>query len=195
MTAASDQTHATTGAGAAGVLRRRWPTLAAVALAALTVIGLASGADLAPVLAASGLVYLGAAALRKQTTAWPVFFATFLVITVAKVVPGLPDATWILLGAALLFLVYGLLRGAVRPASGLPFQTFAMAVFGAAAAVALTVGGDVGAYLVAAGLLGHAAWDVYHYRVNRVVRRSLAEFCFVLDTLLAVAIVILALRG
>ena len=108
---------------------------------------------------------------------------------------GLPDATWILLGAAVLFLVYGLLRGAVRPAFGLPYQTVAMAVFGAAAAVALTVGGDVGAYLVAAGLLGHAAWDAYHYRVDRVVRRSLAEFCFVLDTLLAVAIVVLALRG
>jgi hypothetical protein len=177
------------------VLRRRWPALAGVALAALTVVGLASGADLAPVLAASGLVYLGAAALRKPAAAWPMFFATFLVITAVNVVPGLPDAAWILLGAAVLFLVYGLLRGAVRPASGLPYQAVAMAVFGAAAAAALTVGGDVGAYLVAAGLLGHAAWDVYHYRVDRVVRRSLAEFCFVLDTLLAVAIVVLALRG
>jgi hypothetical protein len=33
--------------------------------------------------------------------------------------------------------------------------------------------------VVAAGLLGHAAWDVYHHRAGRVVRRSLAEFCFV----------------
>ena len=44
--------------------------------------------------------------------------------------------------------------------------------------------------LVAAGLLGHAAWDAYHHRVNRVVVRSMAEFCLVLDTALAVAIVI-----
>jgi hypothetical protein len=43
---------------------------------------------------------------------------------------------------------------------------------------------------VAAGLLGHAAWDLYHHRVNRVVTRSFAEFCLVLDTALAVAIVI-----
>jgi hypothetical protein len=42
---------------------------------------------------------------------------------------------------------------------------------------------------VAAGLLGHAAWDVHHHRINRVVR-SLAEFCLVLDTALAAAIVI-----
>jgi hypothetical protein len=43
--------------------------------------------------------------------------------------------------------------------------------------------------LVAAGLLGHAAWDAYHHRTDRVVVRSLAEFCLVLDTALAVAIV------
>jgi hypothetical protein len=43
---------------------------------------------------------------------------------------------------------------------------------------------------VAAGLLGHTAWDAYHHRTNRVVVRSMAEFCLVLDTALAVAIVI-----
>jgi hypothetical protein len=48
---------------------------------------------------------------------------------------------------------------------------------------------EVGAYVVAAGLLGHAAWDVHH-RTNRVVVRSLAEFCLALDTALAMAIVI-----
>jgi hypothetical protein len=64
-----------------------------------------------------------------------------------------------------------------------------MAGVGAAAAIALILSRDAGSYLVAAGLLGHAAWDVYHHRVNRVVVRSMAEFCCVLDTLLAVAIV------
>jgi hypothetical protein len=43
---------------------------------------------------------------------------------------------------------------------------------------------------VAAGLFGHAAWDVHHHRTNRVVVRSLAEFCLALDTALAAAIVI-----
>ncbi|MEU7740876.1 hypothetical protein [Nonomuraea sp. NPDC049158] len=52
-------------------------------------------------------------------------------------------------------------------------------------------GAVVGSYLVALGLLCHAAWDVYHYRANRVVTRSLAEFCLVLDTALAVAIIVL----
>jgi hypothetical protein len=44
-------------------------------------------------------------------------------------------------------------------------------------------------------LLGHAAWDVYHYWTNRVVVRSMAEFCAVLDTLLAMAIVVATARG
>jgi uncharacterized membrane protein len=73
---------------------------------------------------------------------------------------------------------------------GLPLQTLAMAGFGGVALLALAVQSDLGAYLVAAGLLGHAAWDVYHHRTGRVVARSLAEFCVVLDTLLAVAIVV-----
>jgi hypothetical protein len=61
--------------------------------------------------------------------------------------------------------------------------------FGAAAGAALVITPDLGAYLVAAGLLGHAAWDAYHHRTNRVVVRSLAEFCLALDIALAVAIV------
>jgi predicted PurR-regulated permease PerM len=87
-------------------------------------------------------------------------------------------------------LIYGLLRGAGHLGHGLPLQTAGLVGFGAAAAAALTITSELGAYLVAAGLLGHAAWDVYHHRTNRVVVRSLAEFCLVLDTALAVAIVI-----
>jgi hypothetical protein len=42
--------------------------------------------------------------------------------------------------------------------------------------------------------LGHAAWDLYHHRVNKILVRSLTAFCFALDTLLAVAIVIVTVR-
>ena len=171
-----------------------WPTLIGIGLAALVALDLSGGSELAPILAASGLVYLGAAALQKPSTAWPVFLGTVVVITAASSGKAAFDATWALLGVAGLFVVYGVLRGAARPTSGLPLQTVAMVGVGLTAAIALMVGGDVGAYLVAAGLLGHAAWDVYHHRVNKVVTRSLAEFCFVLDTLLAVAIVIATVR-
>jgi hypothetical protein len=173
-----------------GAIKRRWPALSGVAMAGFAGLDVADGGErLAPVLAASAVIYLGAAALQRPGAAWPLFFGSFVVLAAAGAVPGLPDATWILLGAAALFVGYGLIRGATRPATALPLQTLAMAGFGGVAVLAMEVRPGLGAYLVAAGLLGHAAWDVYHHRTGRVVARSLAEFCVVLDTLLAVAVV------
>jgi hypothetical protein len=172
------------------LVRRRWPTLAGLGFAALIAVDLVSGVELAAVLAASAAVYLGAAALQRPAAAWPLFFATAVVITIARLLEDGFEPTWVILAGALVLLIYGLLRGAGRPGHGLPLQTAALVGFGAAAAAALLITPELGAYLVAAGLLGHAVWDVYHHRTNRVVVRSLAEFCLALDTALAVAIVI-----
>ena len=175
-----------------------WPSLVGIGFAIFVALdmfrGRESGSQLAAIVAASALVYLGAAALQKPSAAWPVFFVTVVVIAAAKV--GLIDfdATWVLLGLAGLFVGYGLLRGATHPTGGLPLQTIAMVVFGATAAIALFVNEIIGAFVVAAGLLAHASWDVYHHWTNKVVVRSMAEFCVVLDTLLAVAIVIVTVR-
>jgi hypothetical protein len=173
--------------------RRLWPAVAGVAMAAGTAIGLAGGADLAPILAASGLIYLGAAAIGRRAAAWPVFVGTFVVIGIGRVVGG-PDATWYLLALAALAGVYGLVRGMARGRDGVR-QAVAMVVVGAVAVATLTVGGAPAGYLVAAGLLGHAAWDAYHHRIDRVVVRSMAEFCFVLDILVAVAMIVVTARG
>jgi hypothetical protein len=116
-------------------------------------------------------------------------FATLVVITVARLLEERFEPTWVILAGAGALLIYGLLRGAGRPGHGLPLQAVALLGFGAAAAAALPITPELGAYLVAAGLLGHAAWDFHHHRTNRVVVRSLAEFCLVLDAALAVAIV------
>jgi len=174
---------------------RWWPVAAAVALAAAISFGLADGAEVAPVLAASAFIYLGAAALQKPSAAWPVFVASFVVLTIAKVLDDAFDPTYalVVLGAALV--VYGLLRGAARPSSGLPLQSIAMVVVGAAAVIAPVVDRDLGGYIVAFGLLGHAGWDLYHHRTGRVVVRSMAEFCLVLDILLALAILAVTVLG
>jgi len=170
--------------------RRRWPALAAVAFAALMAADLAQGVDIAPVLAALGVVYLGTAALRRPGAAWPLFFATIAVALVAGLLVEDIDTTWVLLGLGALLALYGLaFRGAAHPAHGLPLQGLALLVLGAIATVAPSLPLDIGAYLVAAGLLAHTVWDLHHFRTRRVVARSLAEFCMVLDTLLAVAII------
>lgn len=168
-----------------------WPALIGVAFAALITFDLVRGVELAPVLAASAVVYLGAAALQRPMAAWPMFFAAAMIITAAKLLDNRFDPTWAVLALGGCLLIYGLVTRALRPAYGFPLQTLALVGFGSAAAIALVVEPDLGAYLVAGGLLGHTAWDVYHYRVNRVVVRSMAEFCMFLDTALAVTIVVL----
>ena len=132
--------------------RRRWPTLVGLGFAALVAFDLVSGVELAPVLAASAAVYLGAAALGRPRAAWPLFFATVVVITAARLADDRLEPTWVVLGGAVALGIYGLLRGAARPGYGLPLQTLALLGFGAAAGAALVVNPELGAYLVAQGL-------------------------------------------
>ncbi|MEO3750541.1 hypothetical protein [Streptomyces sp. B6B3] len=169
-------------------LLRRWPAWLGAGLAVFMGLGPSEGAALAPALAASAVIYLGAAALRRQSAAFPLFIGTFVVISAAEVLGGI-DATWLLLAAAVPFLAYGLRAGGTA-ADRLPPQTIAMAAFGGVAALALLADDTLGAYLVAAGLLGHAAWDAHHHRTNQVVTRPFAEMCLVLDVLLAALIVL-----
>jgi hypothetical protein len=119
-----------------------------------------------------------------------VILAGVVVLTVlpsnSEVVPSA-----IFLAAALVFLVVGVARGRSRPPGGLPLQSVGMLAFGSTALAALYVEPDLGSYLVAFALLGHAAWDVYHLLENRVVTRSYAEWCAVVDLLLGAAILIM----
>jgi hypothetical protein len=175
---------------ASGILRR-WPTWAGIGLAVLIGLGLSEGDDLAPALTAMALIYVGAAALRTPSAVWPVFFGAVVVLVVTNAFGASDTAiVMILIGLAVLLFSYGLLSGATGANDGLLRQAIAMVGFGTVAAIALGAGGDVGAYLVAAGVLGHAAWDAYHYRANKTVARPYAEACFVADALLAIAIVI-----
>lgn len=177
-------------------LVRRWPTIAGIVLAAgLTAAawrGIVDLTGLAHVLAAAGLVYLGAAALGRRDAAWPLFGVTFVVIGVGLLVPGVDATVWMLVLAAIL-VVYGLLRGALRPPWGLPLQSLAMLVILAVVLAATRLMPPWGGILIGVGLLAHAGWDVYHHRTGRVVARSMAEFCAVLDTLLAIVVIVVAL--
>ncbi|MDE3812216.1 hypothetical protein I7I49_18335 [Sinorhizobium meliloti] len=176
-----------------------WPAAIGLAFAAFVSIDLLNGSehgtDLAAIVVASGLVYLAAAALELPWVSWPAFLLSVVVITVGRfgLIPF--DATWAMLIVAALFAVYGVIRTLRRPNRELPLQAIAMVVFGGLATVALFISPFVGALLVAAGLVAHAGWDVYHHVKNKIVLRSMAEFCFVLDTALAIVIVLATLRG
>lgn len=177
-------------------LLRRWPTAAGIVfggtIAGAYAIGRAGEVEMAQVLTAAAFVYLGAAALGRRQAAWPLFGVTFVLITIGALAPGF-DPLWVMaaLGAALL--VWGLVRGRARPAWGLPLSSAAMAAVGAVVVATALLGQPWAGVLVGLGLLGHAAWDAFHLRADRVVGRSLAEFCMVLDAVIGLAVIVLSL--
>lgn len=170
-----------------------WPAALGVLVAAGTAYGLADPRDAAPVVAASGLVYLAAGTSGWRLAAWIAFAVTFLLITLEKFA-GLNALPWLFALAATL-LAAGLIRRRTTPWWSFPLQAAAMLALGTAAFLALQLSPMAGCLLVAAALLGHAAWDIYHHRTDRVVDHSLARFCAVLDVLVAVFVGILALRS
>jgi hypothetical protein len=170
-----------------GVLERRWPTALAVASAALTFDGGDSGGSvrgLAEALLLLPLGYLIVAKLQRPRASWPVLVcgvATMIVLRLLDVIA--PSAA--LVGIALIVLVWGAVDGQL-PRSGLfQIQALGMLGFGALALIGLAVDPQLGRYLVAAGWFLHGLWDFVHLRTNKVVVRSYAQWCGVVDILIA----------
>jgi hypothetical protein len=169
-----------------GVLLHRWPTALGVAVAALSALDLETGLEFAALTVLMAVIYLGASVFERPWTAWVVLFAG---LPLAFVLP----ASWtarslVLLVVGAVFLVVGVVRGQLAQPSGFSLQTTGMLVFGSAILVALYVDPNLGGKLVGITILGHGAWDAYHYQRNTVVQRSYAEFCAIVDVLLGAAI-------
>jgi hypothetical protein len=97
--------------------------------------------------------------------------------------------TWVLPLLALGYLVFGAFRGALRRPGVLRLQLAGVLGFTSVALVALVVDPVLGQYLVAAGWVGHAAWDFAH-RDGSVVPRWYAQFCIVVDLFVAASLVL-----
>jgi hypothetical protein len=69
----------------------------------------------------------------------------------------------------------------------------ALVGFGGLALVALFVDPRAGLAMAGIALAAHAIWDAILYRRDRVVPRSLLEFCILLDVPLGIGAVILAI--
>jgi hypothetical protein len=163
-----------------------------IAVAALTAFGLRIDAEevsfLSALVVLMPLVYVGAAVVDRRRFAWVVLLVAITPLVLTKVLDLGINLHPAFLLAALAFLALAAARGRLRGQSGVPLQAAGMLVFGAGMLVALYVEPALGGMLVAVGLLGHAAWDAVHYVRNRVVARSYAEFCAVLDLLVGVAV-------
>jgi len=174
--------------GWAGFLAHRWPTALGIAVATLTAFDLridaGSTSFLSALVVLMPLVYVGAAAVGRRRFAWVVLLVAITPLVLTRVLDLQINLHPAFLLAALVFLTLGAARGS----SGLPLQAAGMVVFGAGMLVALYAEPFLGGMLVAMGLLGHAAWDAFHYALNRVVTRPYAEFCAVVDLLVGAAV-------
>jgi hypothetical protein len=174
-------------------LARRWPTLLAVALVADNLFGEVTDAAtlrFAEAMLLLPLLYVVLAVVRRRAATWPVLvglLALFVGLQLHDAVPTVPTVPVLLavaLGASLWGVGHQLHReGDFRR------QLAGMAGFGALAVTALLVDPDLTRYLVAAGWFAHGVWDAVHLVRNRVVARSFAEWCAVVDVTIAVSLV------
>jgi hypothetical protein len=172
-------------------LKHAWPIALALGMAALTFggSGTAEGlAGLSEALLLLPLLYLVVAKLRRRQASWPVLVvltAPFIVLRALDVVA--PAAVYT--AVALAVLVWGAVDGQLRRPDPFRVQALGMLGFGAIALAGLAVDPDLGRYLVAAGWFGHGVWDFVHLRLDKVVARSYALWCGVLDVGIAAELV------
>jgi hypothetical protein len=172
-------------------LTRRWPTWLALAWAAVSLADLADGLEYAFVLLVAATGYLFIAVVDRSRLTWPVLFGLIAVVVVLR---SLDVDQWpALTVTAFALMAAGLITGQLRRPGLYLLQSPAAVGFIALGMAALAVPAAIGSYLVAAGLLGHAAWDAVHWRANSIVTRSFAEWCGVLDATLGVGILVTVL--
>ena len=174
-----------------GPLKDAWPVALAVGMAALTFGGSGSAegvAALAEALLLLPLLYLVVAKLRRPQASWPVLvilITPFIALRALEVVA--PPAVFSVL--ALIALVWGALDGQLRRPDPFRIQALGMLGFGALALAGLAVDPDLGRWLVAAGWFLHGVWDFVHLKLDRVVAPSFAEWCGVVDVVVAAELV------
>lgn len=167
---------------------RRWPTWVAIALSVATWGGGAAG--LGEVLPLLPLIYLVMAVIGRRHATWPVLVVLVAGYTAVEFQDVVRPST-VVLAAAALVLVVGTVRWHRLPSRRMYLlQVSGMVAFAAVALVGLALAPEVGQYVVAAGWLAHGVWDFAHLRAHKVVSRSYAECCGVIDVLVAVGLVL-----
>lgn len=125
---------------------------------------------------------------------WPAGVGLSAAVASLAVLAPLPErvqiwtSAWSVLLAAVIYLTWGTARGDLGDRHLLTAQTAAVLGFGAVAMAALAVDPPTARYVLAAGWLAHATWDIAHHRIGRVVPRWYAETCLAADLTIAAAL-------
>lgn len=169
---------------------RRWPSLVALPLGIDSFFDDVTGSAVhgfATALLVLPLLYFVQAVLRQRRSTWPVL-VVLLGLLVALRAQDRVEPSVVLLAVVLAVTIWGTAHGRHRERE-FRVQLAGMLGFGALAVAGLLVDPDLGRYVVAAGWLAHGVWDLVHLARNRVVARSFAEWCAVLDLLIGAALI------
>lgn len=166
-------------AGPLAAVLARWPSLVGLAALIGTSAGGVDAHVTATVIMIAALSYVAAAAIGRRAAAWITIPAGAVLVTVGMLTAL--DAVLLLILAAAVLIAVGLIRQprSVWPELGL--QAAAFVGFTGLGLAAMMVDPVLAAHLAAVAAIGHGVWDVVHHRRDRVVGRSFAEFCAVLD--------------
>ncbi|MFI0366851.1 hypothetical protein ACH35V_03165 [Actinomadura sp. 1N219] len=171
--------------------KRFWPAALAIAMSAPSMGG--GGPEqvtsLAQALALLPLLYLLVETFHWRRGTWAVLAALLVSFTVLRAV-DVVDPAAVVAGVALAALVWGFVRGRLFRSKELQAQALGMIGFGAVALTGLIVDPDAGRYIVAAGWFAHGIWDLVHLKLDKVVLRSYAQWCAVVDVLIAAGLVV-----
>jgi len=171
-------------------IEHRWPTWLALAMVAVSVGGEVEPTGLAEGLLVFALGYLGSAVVQRRQATWLVAIVAIAAAALLRLQEQIAPST-VLLAAAVGLVLWAAVRGRLRT-DAVKLETAGMLLFGGVAVVAMAVDPVLGLYLVAAGWLGHALWDIAHLRADKVVSRSFAEWCAVFDGLRGIGILVVA---
>jgi hypothetical protein len=176
-----------------GWLKNAWPIALALGMAALSFGGSQSAEGLAGLSGALMLLpleYLVVAKLRRRQASWPVLVVLITPFIVLRALDLIAPSTVYTAAVALAVLVWGAVDGRLRRPDPFRVQALGMLGFGAIALAGLAVDPDLGRYLVAAGWFGHGIWDFVHLKLDKVVARSYALWCGILDIGIAAELVL-----
>jgi hypothetical protein len=194
MTDAPAATVASARSGASGPLARRWPTALALLVSAPSFVGpqTPDGVHaLAEAMLLLPLWYVVIAAVARRSWTWFVLVGVIGLFVLLRLQDLLEPAA-VLMAVALAAVLWGAVHGRLVQPSFL-LQVAGLVAFAALAVAGSVLAPDVGRYLVAAGWFAHGLWDVAHLRADSGVARSGAEWCAVVDVLIAVQLVVLPL--
>jgi len=136
--------------------------------------------------------YVVIAALVRPRWSWAVIWTIVALLLGSRLLsagPTVEVAGFVTIIVAAV--VVGVVRGTWARGDLYRWQPYAAVGFAAVCLGALSLSPDAGRALLGAGLIGHALWDLAHWRRHEVVSRSLSEWCAALDLTLGVGVFVL----